>query len=86
MTEPEGDDPLVLALLTVNSVLTSTVESAREVRAHRAKAISDLRRPGPSRKTWAEIGALLGVSAQRAEQMSKPEQADPRPTRKELTP
>ena len=40
------------------------------LRARKRDAILELR-SFPDRKTWEEIGELLGVSAQRAEQLSR---------------
>lgn len=47
-----------------------TMALGRELRARKREAILELR-SYPDRKTWEEIGDLLGVSQQRAEQLSR---------------
>lgn len=42
-----------------------------ELRRLKGRAIRQLRGEGESRRTWAEVGELIGVSAQRAEQLSR---------------
>jgi len=42
-----------------------------DLRRLKGQAIRDLRGDGETRRTWAEVGDLLGVSAQRAEQLSR---------------
>lgn len=46
-------------------------DAGAELRRMKGQAIRDLRGEGKDRRTWEAIGKLLGVSAQRAEQLSR---------------
>jgi hypothetical protein len=52
-------------------------ETLDEIRAAYRVAILELRGRTP-RPTWAEIGDLLGVTGQRAQQLSEPDKESPR--------
>lgn len=63
------DDP-VERLRKIRELELGTSSLGEELRAYKREAILELRRLDPPR-TWPEIGELLGVSAQRAEQLSR---------------
>lgn len=60
-----------LRLRRLAEIHAETMALGLELRARKREAILELR-SHPDRKTWVEIGEILGVSQQRAEQLSKP--------------
>lgn len=63
------DDP-VERLRKIRELEDGAATLGADLRAYKREAILELRRLDPP-KTWPEIGELLGVTAQRAEQLSR---------------
>lgn len=78
MPEPSTIDELLAIgeplarIRAIDETIETLAGTTSRLRKLKAQAIRDLRENGEDRRrTWAEVGALLGVSEQRAEQLSR---------------
>lgn len=78
MPEPSTFDELLAIgepldrIRAIDEAIETIAGTTSRLRKLKAQAIRDLRENGEDRRrTWAEVGALLGVSEQRAEQLSR---------------